>query len=115
MIFQARQRIPAEFRIAADVAIRIDECDAATQARAGQRGKLGPFGGVGRRERRHQPRLALQLRRDFLLEVSPQQHVGGKDGTDDRGSHEQPDAREQPRGESHVRRRRGAGAGSRNL
>jgi len=95
----------------ANAARGIDQRHAAGQARAGERGVVGPAGRIRRSERGNQPALALQLGRDLLLEMPPQQQIRGKDGTDDRGSHEQPDAREQPRGESHVRRRRGAGVG----
>src|SRR2546427_1608714 len=48
--------------------------------------------------------------------MAAQQDVCRDDRANDRGRHEQGDAREEPRGESHVRRRRaaGGGAGSRN-
>jgi len=39
---------------------------------------------------RPQPHLALQLRRDFLLEVPAQQDVGGDDRTGDRGGPSKP-------------------------
>ena len=102
MILQLDERGAVELGVAADVPVRIDQGDAASEARPGQRRELGPFGRVGRRERRHETRLALQLRRDFVFEVPAQQDVGGDDRTGDRGSHEQANAREQPRGESHV-------------
>src|SRR6185503_21190585 len=81
-----------------------DQRDAPSQARPGELREFGPGCGVGGNHRGQELRFALQLARDLLFEVSPQQQIRSDDRSDYRGGHEQGDAREQPRGELHERR-----------
>ena len=105
MILQLGEGRAVELGVAADVSLGIDQRDAPSQARAGERRELRPAARIGRGDFREQARLALQLSCDFLFQMTTQQDIGRDDRADDRGSHEQSDAREQPRGELHGRRR----------
>ena len=69
MVLEPCQRCAIELGVAADVAVGIDQGHAASQARAGEHRELRPARGVGRREGGDQPRLALQLAGDLLLEM----------------------------------------------
>jgi len=95
VILQPRELRAAELGIAAHMALRVDQGHTPSQPGAYQRRELRPARGISWSERRDQARFALQLTGDFRLEMGRQQDVGSDDRTDDRGSHEQADAREQ--------------------
>ena len=109
MILELSERAAIEFRVATHMSLGIDEGDAAPEPGSGLHREVRPPGGVRRRECGDEARLPRQIGRDFLFEIAAQEDVRGDDRSNDRGSHEQPDAREQPRDESHERRRREGG------